>query len=398
MQHSSIIRSLVRVALASDSPQLRHQVERLIESLRAEGEAAEASALVRLLNQKNRAVDVAPSRIVSSYAGTLNRKEKLTANTLLPVDKESATPLATVIQPADISADLPLFPEALRANIAALVAEWANRDLVVAAGLKPTLSCLVYGPPGTGKTTLALWFAKELGLPVVVARLDGLISSFLGTTARNLANLFTFANRYECVLVLDEFDALAKMRDDPNEVGEIKRVVNALLQNMDGRASQGFTIGLTNHEELLDPAIWRRFEVQLKVPLPALDQRLEIARRSFGGESIDGEAKLMAWLSEGLSGAELQTMVLKYRKRRVLSSGGDIPPIENILQLAQSTSVNVERVRVESLAVDEAPLLRELWRLPLGFTHSELAAIVGRSTKTISRRVSEFETEEGSIA
>ncbi len=363
-----------------------------------EGDATEASALVRLLNQKTRSIDVAPSRITSSFSGGLSGKERLTASTLVPVDKESATPLATVILPGDIVADLPLFPPSLRANISALVGEWEYRDQIAAAGLRPTLSCLVYGPPGTGKTTLALWFAKQLGLPVVVARLDGLISSFLGTTARNLANLFTFVNRYECVLVLDEFDALAKMRDDPNEVGEIKRVVNALLQNLDGRAAQGLTIGLTNHDELLDPAIWRRFEVQLRVPLPALDERLEIARRSFGGEAADGESKLLAWLSEGLSGAELQTMVLKYRKRRLISSDRETLPVENILQLAQSTSVHVDRARVEALTTEEPALLRELWRLPLGFTQGELAGLVGRSTKTIGRRLSEFESEGVQIA
>ena len=81
-------------------------------------------------------------------------------------------------------------------------------------------------------------------------KLDGLVSSFLGTTARNIGNLFAFANRHRCILLLDEFDAIAKVRDDPQEVGEIKRVVNALLQNLDTRRDVGFTIGITNHPKL----------------------------------------------------------------------------------------------------------------------------------------------------
>src|SRR5207247_10685382 len=104
----------------------------------------------------------------------------------------------------------------------------------------------------TGKTRLARWMAAQLELPILLARMDGLVSSFLGTTARNIGNLFGFANRYRCLLLLDEFDALAKLRDDPQEVGEIKRVVNALLQNLDARSDLGLTIGITNHPKLLD--------------------------------------------------------------------------------------------------------------------------------------------------
>src|SRR5690606_11568106 len=144
---------------------------------------------------------------------------------------------------------------------------------------RPAKSCLIYGPPGAGKTRLAYWIAKRTGLPIVSARIDGLVSSFLGTTARNIAALFTFANRYQAILLLDEFDAVAKVRDDPHEVGDIKRVVNTRLQNLDMRENVGVTIGITNHSALLDPAVWRRFDVQLEVPRPDFETRLAIARR-----------------------------------------------------------------------------------------------------------------------
>lgn len=114
----------------------------------------------------------------------------------------------------------------------------------------PASSCLIYGLPGTGKTHLGKWIAKQIGLPVVLARLEGLMSSFLGTTAKNIGNLFSFANRYNCVLLLDEFDAIAKLRNDPQEVGEVKRVVNTLLQCLDSRKDQGFTIGINQSTNL----------------------------------------------------------------------------------------------------------------------------------------------------
>jgi SpoVK/Ycf46/Vps4 family AAA+-type ATPase len=291
-------------------------------------------------------------------------------------------------------ATLPLFPLSVQSNIDALLMEWTNADRLRDAGLSPSPSLLVYGAPGTGKTTLALWLAKQLHRPVVLARLDGLISSFLGTTARNLSALFAFANRYDCILILDEFDALAKVRDDPNEVGEIKRVVNALLQNMDARATRGITIALTNHEALLDPAIWRRFEVQLAIPLPGFEQRVEIAQRSLDttGEQPRVEARMLAWVAEGLSGAELRTLATKYRKRRLFAEAQDTPPVRTIAQVADSTSVHIGKEVLDALHSDESEQVRRL--ASAMFSHSDLAYLFDVSTKTIQRRVLEIATVE----
>lgn len=368
-----------------------------MEALTQDGDTREAASLSRMLSQTAKATELSPSRVTRSRAGTaIATPERLTRSVAIPVDKESSAPLASIVFPEDLSVDLPLFPRALTENVDALVSEWRQAERVSAAGMLPTLSCLVYGPPGTGKTTLALWLANELGLPAVVARLDGLISSFLGTTARNLGSLFTFANRYNCVLILDEFDAIAKVRDDPNEVGEIKRVVNALLQNMDAREGRGVTIGLTNHEALLDAAIWRRFEVQLAVPLPGFEQRSEIARRYLdaGDDAIGSESKLIAWVGDGLSGAEIRTLVTKYRKRRLLQDDGDVSPVRTVAQLAQSTSVHIDADRARALLGDETTATQVLWNAQVGFTHVELAALFHRSAKTIGRRTSGG-TEDG---
>lgn len=392
MEHFAVVKSLIRVALANDSDPLRHQVQRLIEALRASGDAPQATALVKLLNQRSRSTDLAPSRLSPSNAVGA-RLERLGRQAAVPVDKDSSAPLATVIHPEDIFVTLPHFPAGIQENIDALLQEWTHADEIRAAGMAPSLTLLVYGAPGTGKTTLALWLARELGRPVVLARLDGLISSYLGTTARNLGSLFAFANRYDCVLVLDEFDAIAKMRDDPNEVGEIKRVVNALLQNMDARDGLGVTIGLTNHEGLLDAAIWRRFEVQLAVPLPAFDQRVAIAERSLdnAGETSRAEARLLSWVADGLSGAELQTLATKYRKRRLFHSEAGQPPVRTVAQVAVSTSTHIGASVLDVLHLDEASQVRQL--AGASFSHGELAHLFGVSTKTIQRRVGEVVSE-----
>ena len=390
MEHFPIVTSLVRVALGNDSERLNHQVQRLVDALVADGDSTQAAALSKLLNKRSRSTQLAPSRLTRSDQSVLVAGlEQLHPQTAVPVDKDSSAPLATIIMPDDVVTTLPLFPEPVQANIDALLMEWMNADRIREAGLSPSPSLLVYGAPGTGKTTLALWLAQQLGRPVVLARLDGLISSFLGTTARNLGALFTFANRYDCVLVLDEFDAIAKVRDDPNEVGEIKRVVNALLQNLDVRVGRGVTIALTNHEALLDPAIWRRFEVQLAVPKPAFAQRVQIALRSLDAreDNARAEALLLAWVADGLSGAELRTLATKYRKRRLFVDAATVPPAATIAQVAESTSVHIGEDVLRILRLEQSRQLKTLHTA--GFGHADLAYLFDISTKTVQRRVTE---------
>lgn len=396
MDHFPIVKSLVRVALAQGDETVRHQAERLATALR-KADDSDAGAIEKLLSGASQSRNLAPSRLTkSSTAGLVTVAERMSPGVAVPVDRESSAPLATLVFPDDNVATFPVFPAAVTETVAGLLLEWEHNDRITEAGLSPSLTCLIYGPPGTGKTTLALWLAKQHGLPAVVARLDGLISSLLGTTARNLGALFAFANRYECVLVLDEFDAIAKLRDDPNEVGEIKRVVNTLLQNIDAREHRGITIGLTNHDALLDPAVWRRFEVHLPVPLPGADERLEIAKTALAVASAESvaEAKLLAWVSEGFSGSELVTLCAKYRKRLILFDSRSIAPLAVVAPLAASTSAHTNRSRVHALAEDEVTLTRALATAPeIKFSYADLAHLFGVSTKTISRRLSDTPEE-----
>ena len=194
--------------------------------------------------------------------------ELLTRNTPLPRDKETSAPLIRILFPDESKADEPVLTPALAEAVTDLLQEWGRLDQLRRYGATPSTRCLLYGSPGVGKTQLARHIARQLDLPCVEVRLDGLVSSFLGTTGRNIGALFEFANRYRCVLFLDEFDALAKARDDTHELGEIKRVVNSLLQCLDDRDGKGFTIAATNHEHLLDSAVWRRFDARIEVPKP----------------------------------------------------------------------------------------------------------------------------------
>ena len=143
----------------------------------------------------------------------------------------------------------------------------------------PTNRILLCGPPGCGKTLTANAIASEIGIPVAYVKLDGLISSYLGQTGTNIRKIFDYVKNKRIVLFLDEFDAIAKKRDDANELGEMKRVVMTLLQNMDAMPANVFLIAATNHHHLLDSALWRRFDISLFLELPNTIQRGGIIRR-----------------------------------------------------------------------------------------------------------------------
>jgi hypothetical protein len=387
VDHFPIVQALCRAAMAHASPAMRKQVERLRDALANNGEAKQAAALTSLLTAAERTKAIAPTRLARSFAQMPG--ETLTRNTAVPVDRETSAPLAEILFPADIRPDAPLFNETVTSAIETVIEEWANFEALSAIDIQPPKTCLIYGAPGTGKTRLALWIAHRLGLPIVLVKLDGLMSSFLGTTSRNIGNLFGFANRNRCLLLLDEFDAIAKLRDDPQEVGEIKRVVNALLQNLDARNNLGFTIGITNHQRLLDPAIWRRFEVQLEIPKPVFALRAAIARHFMPPiDAPESHLRLIAWFTEGCTGAEIETLVRTYKKAEALRDESRRGLLDTLRQFATLNSGRVEEARRALLFDDTANLFRAMRQDPnLGFSLSDIGEVAGRDKSSVSRQL-----------
>lgn len=188
-----------------------------------------------------------------------------------PMDSDTRLSIADVLLPQDIKLDISI-PKSTQEPIDNFITLVNSKNKIESKGLEMNLSLLLYGPPGCGKTTLAKHIAKELEIPIVIARLDSLISSLLGNTAKNIRKLFDYAKRKPCVLFLDEFDAIAKARDDIHETGELKRVINSLLQNIDCFMKTGVLIAATNHEKLLDSAVWRRFEKIFYVNKPSVEE------------------------------------------------------------------------------------------------------------------------------
>lgn len=387
MDHFSIVQALCRAAMADASPAVRKQIERLRDGLIKAGEAKQADAIVAILAGADRTREISPSRIEQSKFAL--KGETLGRNTPVPVDRETAAALAEIIYPDGIQPKPPLFNAIVSGAIESIIEEWRDFDALAELDILPARTCLIYGEPGTGKTRLAMWIARQLDLPVVLVRLDGLVSSFLGTTARNIGNLFSFANRYKCVLLLDEFDAIAKVRDDPHEVGEIKRVVNALLQNLDTRRDLGFTIGITNHPKLLDPAVWRRFEVQLEIPNPDFAMRKKIAEQFMPPViAPESHTRLIAWFTEGSTGAEIESLVRTYKKATMSQEDGGRRLLDTLRQFAALNAGRVQPERRALLFGEPAMLFRAIRDDPvLGLTMADIGEISGKDKSTVSRQI-----------
>lgn len=193
-------------------------------------------------------------------------------------------------------------------------------ELLRSYNLEPRNKILLQGPPGNGKSTLAEAIAEMLYAPMYIVRYDGVIGSYLGETASRLNKLFEFVKTRQCVLFFDEFDTIGKERGDIHETGEIKRVVSSLLLQIDDLPSHVIVIAATNHSELLDKAVWRRFQVRLNLPKPNKNQIKEWFIRFE--KKIDKELGYKPSYFQdnlnGLSFAELEEFCLDIQRKHIL--------------------------------------------------------------------------------
>lgn len=292
---------------------LVHDVIHLVR-FGADGRSREVKALARRMAQQYS--KTVPELSLALAAMVTGGGSLRSAKRPLPVDADSRMALARIVD-ASLAAKPVLTPK-IEQQLRQLILEHLDPSSLRLAGLAPSKSALLIGPPGVGKTMAAQWIAKELGRPLVVLDLASSISSFLGKTGQNVRQLFDFCKEFECILLLDEVDAIAKKRADETDLGELKRLVNVLLQELDDWPEGSLVLAATNHPNILDPAIWRRFELTFQLSLPGVDERAEVLRQL---PSLDDETIVLtlAEISDGMNHAEIVSHVNAGRRAAVLS-------------------------------------------------------------------------------
>lgn len=379
----NIIQTLCRAASSDDKENVEYNIQRLVDAYKKDGHEKEAKTLEKILKSSQK---VKPMVAATISASSALEGEILTEKTPVPVDKETAAPILEVIFANGLPQDEPLFNDQIKEAVDSVVLEWTNYSKLVKMNATPSRSCLIYGDPGTGKTHLAKWIAKRVGLPVVLAKLDGIVSSFLGTSSRNISNLFKFANRYKCVLLLDEFDAIAKLRDDPQEVGEVKRIVNTLLQCLDDREEVGFTIGVTNHEQLLDPAIWRRFDVQIEIPKPS-EGVLPVLIKKFVKplEYNEPEVQFLSWCLQGSTGADVQKMANWLKRMSIIPEYKDQSLVRLMQRYVLLNTGRVSKMVKEALDKPLDEMVRNILNDNPTLKQKDLAEMFNLAPSSISK-------------
>ncbi|MET0940508.1 MAG: ATP-binding protein [Mesorhizobium sp.] len=257
MARSDLLLSIVRAGASGDRTALRSSVEAIVAEERGKNHHILADRLQRALN----AVTVTPP--TTAHPSTQTGKDTILEST-----------------PRQRLDDL-ILPLPVNQQIKQLVEEQHRADLLRSHGMQPRHRVLLSGPPGNGKTSVAEGIAEALAVQFFTVRYDALIGSYLGETNTRLARLFDYARTVPCVLFFDEFDSIGKERGDSHETGEIKRVVSFLLMQIDQLPSYVVTVAATNHAELLDRAVWRRFQLRLSMPQPSRDSLAVFIDRQF---------------------------------------------------------------------------------------------------------------------
>ena len=298
----------------------------------------------------------------------------------LPIDKESRYALVKIEEPFPIPD--PILSPYTWSQISDFIKE---RELIpefIEAGIIPPNSLLMSGQPGVGKTYIAHWISNKLNLPLVTLDLATSISSYLGRSGQNIRSIFDYAKEQPCVLFLDELDAIAKRRDDAGDLGELKRLVNVLLKEIENYPSSGVIIAATNHPELLDKAIWRRFDRTIEIPMPDSTERkkllyrhLENYDKAIGENTID----YIVSHSQSINAADI-CKLCEHIKRQMILNPNKSPRIVALAELFKISDYDSKAQKEQ--------ICREIKREFPIMTQRDISQITSIPLSTVSRYLS----------
>lgn len=303
MPRADLIVNLVKAGTRGDQQMFRSTVEAIAAEERAKKHGQLADRLVENLRELKSPSTGQSPQVVRSFDG---------GHGGLLFEVAPKRELSSLNLPADV-----------RQAVDELIEEQHRNELLRSHGLEPRHRVLLVGPPGNGKTSLVEAVARELMVPLFVVRYEAVVGSYLGETGSRLKRLFDFVRTHACVLFFDEFETLGKERGDTHETGEIKRVVSSLLLQIDALPSHVVVMTATNHQELLDRAVWRRFQLRLELPAPTASQATQWATDLIAelGGGVGLSARTLAQRMQPENFAELEQFALDIRRCVVLAQG-----------------------------------------------------------------------------
>ena len=373
----SDLAQIVRLALSEQQEDVRLYVARLVRKYRNTNPELAQQMDMYLRNKAPRS------------GRTLRRAPAQSAHhEALPIDNESRLSLLKEFKDPP-GASQPLLSARIAETPGQLVQERRQVQRLATQGLTPTRSAIFVGPPGVGKTLTARWLAAQLGVPLYVLDLAAVMSSLLGRSGSNLRAALDFAKRTPCVLLLDEIDAIAKRRSDDTDVGELKRLVTVILQEVDEWPATGVLLAATNHPDLIDPALWRRFDLRVEFHLPDAVAVRE-AIQQFLGQDIALFSRWLAVLTFAFTGesfSDIERELQRFRRSIALGTSSDADLVEEFIK---------SRVlRLDHKAkIDLAVLLARQTRL----SQHTVAEITGVSRDTIRKYTSELASRSAPVA
>ncbi len=351
---------LVKFGLDGKSNDFRMYVSRLVRKYRV-SDAAFSKKLESLLHSTT-----APE---TTSVRSVSREVRLT----------SETPVLRMDQLPDEGK--PLLSEWIAKQIEEMLEEREKANILANNGLTPTSTAIFTGPPGVGKTMTAQWIARRLGLPMYRLDLAEAIGSHLGETGSNLKAAFSKIRDIPGILFLDEIDAIAKTRSDDSDIGEMKRVVTVLLQELDDRNPASLILAATNNAPLIDPAVWRRFEVRIDFPMPDTEQITQMLEKELDTSGNLGEASA-TWITalglalKGVSFSEVKSTAMRIKKRVVL---GQCSMEDAVIEYVRENADRLNHAQRIALAVT---------LVETGTVTQRLASdMTGVSRQTIRRRI-----------
>lgn len=297
----------------------------------------------------------------------------------LPVDRETRFSLVEFVEPSELSD--PILDTNTKKELTDFLKERTLIKRFFEDGIEPSNSILFIGVPGVGKTYTANWLAYKLALPLITLDLATSISSYLGRSGQNIKSVFDYARAQPSVLFLDEFDAIAKRRDDESDLGELKRLVNVLLKEIESCPKSSIVLAATNHPELLDRAIWRRFDRVIEVPLPQGVEREAIIARHLPVERFNLKREVLDFLAEksaGMSAADVCKLCEHIKRQSVMN------PEESLALLALTELYAVNK---PNSPADKREACIKIKAADPGLTTREIGQIVGVGASTVSRNL-----------